>query len=56
MRTLPMLNFGEAVSKATSSYNLKVNGKRKQSYIANAVGIVSFKYRCYATSSFNIDD
>ena len=42
--------------KSNSSYNLIVNGNKKQSYRANAAGIVSFKYRCQISTSFSIDD
>jgi hypothetical protein len=42
--------------KPNSSYNLIVNGNRKQSYIANAAGIVRFEYRCQIPTSFSIVD
>lgn len=38
--------------KPNSTYNLTVNGDKKQSYIANAEGIVSFIYQCEAPSTF----
>ena len=42
--------------KSNSSYNLIVNGKRKQSYTANEAGIVSFEYRCNIPIYFSLDD
>ena len=42
--------------KPNSSYNLVVNGNRKQSYRSNASGIVNFEYICQNPTSFSIDD
>jgi hypothetical protein len=42
--------------KPNSSYNLIVNGNKRQSYRANTSGIISFDYRCQIPTSFSIED
>ena len=39
-----------------STYNLLVNGDKKQSYAADAKGIISFKYKCEVPTSFSISE
>ncbi len=38
-----------------SSYNLLLNGKRKQSFNSNTAGMVSFEYKCKIPTSFSVD-
>jgi hypothetical protein len=47
--------FSLAGLKPNSTYNLLVNGNRKQSFQANADGIVSFEYKCKIPTSFSLD-
>ncbi len=42
--------------KPHSTYTLKVNGNKKQSYTASASGSVSFKYRCDVPTTFCISE
>jgi hypothetical protein len=42
--------------RKNSLCNLIVNGNNKQSYIANAEGIIRFEYRCQIPTSFSIVD
>jgi hypothetical protein len=42
--------------KPHSTYTLKVNGDKKQSYTANASGTVSFKYQNDVPTSFSISE
>jgi hypothetical protein len=47
--------FTLAGLKPNSKYSLLVNGTRKQSFQANADGIVSFEYKCKTPTSFSVD-
>ena len=42
--------------KPNSTYNLIVNGDKKQNYKVNAKGIVSFKYQSVASTSFSLSE
>ncbi len=42
--------------KPNSTYNLTVNGNKKQSYTANGKGIISFKYQCDIETAFSLSE
>jgi hypothetical protein len=42
--------------KPHSTYTLKVNGNKKQSYTADASGIVSFEYQSDVPTSFSLSE
>jgi hypothetical protein len=48
--------FSLAGLQPNSYYNLIVNGNKKQSFQANAAGIVSFEYKCKIPTSFSMNE
>ena len=56
LRSQGEYQFLVAGLKPHSSYTLKVNGNKKQSYTANASGTVSFEYQCDVPTSFSIGE